>query len=197
LDGPGCHPCSVLTKLRKTMFNFLWSGCSDHPRQHLCSWHTLAKPKKKGGWGIQNPLFFSQALAATSLWRALTRPGIWHSVILDKYLSQYTVKSWLLAETNNSSAASHFWRNLLKAKHLITSYLCWRPGSGHTIILGQDSILGMDESTTLSTDVIHPPLKKHLVFIPNPGYLQIGRPPRLLDHQHYTRPQLRINARMG
>jgi hypothetical protein len=75
-------PASVLTKLCKMMFNFLWSGCLDHTRQHLCSWQTLAKPKKKGGWGIQNPLFFSQALAANTLWRVLNKPGIWHTVIL-------------------------------------------------------------------------------------------------------------------
>jgi hypothetical protein len=64
-------PASVLTKLRKLIFNFLWSGCSDHHRQHLCNWQTLAKPKQKGGWGIQNLFHFSQALAANSLWRAL------------------------------------------------------------------------------------------------------------------------------
>jgi hypothetical protein len=45
-------PASVLTKLCKMMFNFLWSGCSDHPRQHLCSWKTLAKPKKRGAGGF-------------------------------------------------------------------------------------------------------------------------------------------------
>jgi hypothetical protein len=92
-------PATVLTKLRKLIFNFLWSGCSDHSRQHLCNWQALAKPKQKGGWGIQNLFHFSQALAANSLWRVLNLPGIWHSVILDKYLCHHTVNSWLLSET--------------------------------------------------------------------------------------------------
>jgi hypothetical protein len=30
-------PSSVLNKLRKISFNFLWSGCSDQHRQHLCN----------------------------------------------------------------------------------------------------------------------------------------------------------------
>jgi hypothetical protein len=158
-------PASILTKLRKMMFNFLWSGCSDHTRQHLCSWHTLAKPKRKGGWGIQNPLLFSQALAATSLWRALTRPGIWHSVILDKYLNQYTVKNWLSAKTNSPNVASHFWRYLSKSKHLITSHLCWHLGSGHTIILGQDNIMGMDRSSSLSVQLLSTLHSKNIWFL--------------------------------
>jgi hypothetical protein len=83
----------------------------------------------------------------------LTRPGIWHSVILDKYLRQHSVKRWLREETRSTSAASHFWRNLLKAKHLITSHICWRPGSGSSIILGQDNILGLDNSTIISNQL--------------------------------------------
>jgi hypothetical protein len=46
-------PVTVLDKLRKLSFNFLWSGYTDHSRQHLCNWETLAKPKKRavGGSG--------------------------------------------------------------------------------------------------------------------------------------------------
>jgi hypothetical protein len=83
-------PATVLTKLRRLTYNFLWSGCSDHSRQHLCNWESLEKPKQKGGWGIQNLFHFIQALAANSLWCVLTTPGIWHSIIKDKYLSIIT-----------------------------------------------------------------------------------------------------------
>jgi hypothetical protein len=79
-------PTLVLDKLRKLTYNFLWSGNTDHYRQHLCNWETLAKPKNKGGWGIINIFHFNKALAANSLWRVLTKEGIWSTVIKDKYL---------------------------------------------------------------------------------------------------------------
>jgi len=45
-------PASILTKLCKLIYKFLWSSFSDHHRQHLYNWETLEKPKQKGGWGI-------------------------------------------------------------------------------------------------------------------------------------------------
>jgi hypothetical protein len=70
-------PTSVLDKLRKLTYSFLWSGSKDHHKIHLCNWESIAKPKFKGGWGIRNIFKFNQALAANSLWRALTSRGIW------------------------------------------------------------------------------------------------------------------------
>jgi hypothetical protein len=46
-------PLTVLEKLRKLTFNFLWSGCQEKCMQHLCNWETLATPKSKGGWGFE------------------------------------------------------------------------------------------------------------------------------------------------
>jgi hypothetical protein len=136
-------PAAVLTKLRKLFFNFLWSGCSDHSRQHLYNWQDLAKPKQKGGWGFQN-IFFSAKLLLPVPSGVLTLPGIWHSIIKDKYLSHHSINSWLHLETASSRSTSFIWRNLSKSKHLLTRWLCWLPGSGHSITLGRDHILGMD-----------------------------------------------------
>jgi hypothetical protein len=148
-------PATVLTKLRQLTYKFLWSGCSDHFRQHLCNWEVLAKPKQKGGWGIQNLFLFRQALATNSLWRVLTIPSIWKSIIKDKYLSHHTVTSWLLSDSDNTRMSSIFWKNLNKSKHWITRWLCWQPGSGHSILLGRNHILGINDSNTL------PPLVDH------------------------------------
>jgi hypothetical protein len=115
--------------------------------------HWKNQSKREDG-GIQNPLFFRKSLAANTLLRILNNLGIWHTVILDKYLCHYTVKSWLLAETVTPRSASLFWKNLLKSKHLISSWLYWHPGSSHTIVLGRDNILGMDASTTLTPNLI-------------------------------------------
>jgi hypothetical protein len=167
----------VLTKLRKMIFNFLSSGCSDHPRQHLCNWVTLAKPKQKGGWGIINPIHFSQAIATASLWWVLTCPSIWHSIITDKYLSHFTIKSWLLVQSASPRTVSFFWRNITKTKSLITSWLCWHLGSGSAIQLGRDHISGLNASDNLS-----PQLISHLHSI-NIWYLSQIKETSTIDHQ--------------
>jgi hypothetical protein len=92
-------PSSVLARIRQLMFNFLWSGCGNSVRVHLCKWEDLAKPKAYGGWGIKNLYWFSRALAANTLWRCLMRDGLWHRVIKDKYLSSTSVVSWLRRPT--------------------------------------------------------------------------------------------------
>jgi hypothetical protein len=56
-------PYTVLNKLRKVMFNFLWNGNSETHHYHLCRWETLSKPKKYGGWGFHNIFHFNKALA--------------------------------------------------------------------------------------------------------------------------------------
>ena len=61
-------PTSILEKIRKLMFNFLWSGDEGKKHFHLCSWEVLAKPKLMGGWGIQNIFLFNRDLGANSLW---------------------------------------------------------------------------------------------------------------------------------
>jgi len=108
----------------------------DHHRKHLCGWHLLAKPNQKGGEGIQNLLLFSQALAPKSLWRALFLPGIWHSIIIDKYLCHHIVSGWLTSGMVIPITTSFFWINISKSKSLITRWLSWHPGSRHDITIG-------------------------------------------------------------
>jgi len=61
-------PASILQKIRKLIFSFLWSGDEGKKNFHLCIWEFLAKPKLMGGWGIQNNFLFNSALATNSLW---------------------------------------------------------------------------------------------------------------------------------
>jgi hypothetical protein len=49
------------------MFNFLWTGKKEKEIIHLVNWKRIAKPKKKGGWGIKNIFCFGKALAAKIL----------------------------------------------------------------------------------------------------------------------------------
>jgi hypothetical protein len=66
-------PQSILHKLRKLLFNFLWNGNADTNHFHLSRWETLARPKSLGGWGFLNIFTFNKALAASTLWRVLTK----------------------------------------------------------------------------------------------------------------------------
>jgi hypothetical protein len=70
------------------MFNFLWKRNCDSHTLHLCNWERISLPKSFGGWGIRNIFDFSKSLAANTLWRILMGDGIWHRVVIDKYLLQ-------------------------------------------------------------------------------------------------------------
>jgi hypothetical protein len=59
-------PVSMLSKIYKIMFDFLWAGGGKKQRIHLYSWENLAKPKHLGGWGFTNLFLFSRALDANS-----------------------------------------------------------------------------------------------------------------------------------
>jgi hypothetical protein len=143
-------PASILEKIRKLMFSFLWSGDEGKKHFHLCSWEVIAKPKLMGGWGIRNIFLFNNALAANSLWRVLMKEGVWNKVIKDKYIPHCSVVTWLRSAPATTSSASQTWKNLLKSLHLITHWLSWRLGSGHSMLLGLDSILGLGSSSFLS-----------------------------------------------
>jgi len=97
---------SILNKLRKIMYNFLWNWNSETHHYHLCHWETLAKPKHSGGWGFQNILSFSKTLVVNTLWCILIRDGIWHKVIKYKYLPFTTVKNWIKSASFHQPRAS-------------------------------------------------------------------------------------------
>jgi hypothetical protein len=139
-------PNTVLNNLRRIMFNFLWKGNNDTKSFHLCKWESLTLPKKFGGWGLRNLFDFNKDLVENSLWRVLRYEGIWHKVIIDKYLPHTTVKNWFRSPSFFYNTTSRFWRGLMKAIHLITHWLSWSPGSGHLIEIGRDNILGMGEN---------------------------------------------------
>jgi hypothetical protein len=111
LDDLGAVPNSVLVKIRQLIFSFLWSGCSERKRMHLCNWETIARPKKAGGWGLRNLFFFNKALAANTLWRVLTKAGIWHNVIKDKYLPYSSVSTWFRRSIDHRGRRLRFGKN--------------------------------------------------------------------------------------
>jgi hypothetical protein len=99
-------PASILEKIRKLIFSFLWSGDEGKTHFHLCSWEVIAKPKLMGGWGIRNIYLFNNALAENSLWRVLVKEGVWNKVIKDKYIPHRSVVTWLRSAPTTASSAS-------------------------------------------------------------------------------------------
>jgi len=110
---------------------------------HLCNWETIARPKKAGGWGLRNIFFLNNALAANTLWRGLTKVGIWHNVIKDKYLPYSSVSTWFRTINRSQGLASPIWKNILKAILLLDHWLCWKPGNGVVVQVGKDCIMGL------------------------------------------------------
>jgi hypothetical protein len=118
-------------------------------------WESLARPKFLGGWGFRNIFSFSKALAVSTLWRVLTKEGIWHKIIKGKYLPHSTVFNWFRSESFTQRGASKIWTSLLKSMHVITNWISWKPGSGQHVSLGRDSILGLGASSFLSPQLIN------------------------------------------
>jgi hypothetical protein len=139
-------PHTVLNKIRKMMFHFLWNGHSDTQQYHLCRWEVLSRPKKNGGWGFRNLTHFNLALNAITLWRVLTQESIWHQVIRDKYLHNSTLINWIRRPSHNCNSTSRIWSSLIRSIPIINHWLSWCPGAGHLISIGRDRILGIGDS---------------------------------------------------
>jgi hypothetical protein len=75
------------------------------------------------------------------------KDGIWHRVIKDKYLPHCSVATWLRSASHRTTVASQIWKNLLKSLHIITHWLSWKPGTGHSVLIGKDLILGLGNSS--------------------------------------------------
>jgi hypothetical protein len=159
-------PISVLHRIRKMMISFLWSGNKNKQSYHLSNWESITKPKLYGGWGLRNIFVFYRALATNTLWRALMKMGIWKRVIKDKYFPHGSVLSWLRSTTSVTSYGSQTWKNLLNTLPVILQWLAWNPGSGHSILVGKDAILGMGQDSILSQELVHSLNKKniHLLY---------------------------------
>jgi hypothetical protein len=147
-------PRTILNRIRKLMFHFLWNGHSEAQKYHLCRWEILSRPKKNGGWGFHNLPLFNLALNAITLWRVLTQSSLWQKVIKGKYLHNVTLLNWIRQPTHHNNAASRMWNSLCRTFPVIIQWLCWCPGTGHLISIGRDRILGLGDRAFLSEELI-------------------------------------------
>jgi hypothetical protein len=145
---------SVLNRIRKMMFHFLWNEQSDNHRYHLCSWEVISRPKKNGGWGFRNLTHFNLALNSITLLRVLTQASIWQQVLRDKYLHNATLVNWIRRPSHFSNSASRIWSSLIRALPFINHWLSWCPGTCHLICVGSDKILDIGDSSFLNEELI-------------------------------------------
>jgi hypothetical protein len=108
-----------------------------------------------GGWGIKNIFTIGKDLATKSLWTCLMVPGLWHEVIMKKYLRKKSVTGWFREERKSWSSISNIWRSLTSTTPIITNWLAWKPSDGKDIRIGTDPIVGSHSYYKLSRNLIH------------------------------------------
>jgi hypothetical protein len=91
--------------------------------------------------------------------------GIWHRVIKDKYLPYTYVATWLRSTQISQPLASHFWKNLMKSLPLITHWLSWQPGNGCSVLIGLEKILGMGNTSLLSSELLLALKNHHIRYL--------------------------------
>ena len=145
-------PISVLNKLRSLTFAFLWGSTAAKRRYDLVSSDILSRPKDFGGRGILYFPWFSIALRAKNFWLVLHNNGLWHRVLISKYLKQYSIASWLRVKNFSTQQVSVFWKGFIHTLPWIGKHLAWHVGNGKDILLGIDPIIGTQPYPELSSD---------------------------------------------
>jgi hypothetical protein len=68
--------------------------------------------------GLRNIFIFYRALTSNTLWRVLTKKGMWNWVIKDKYFPYESVHTWLRSASAVTTYGSQILKNLIILYHL-------------------------------------------------------------------------------
>lgn len=147
-------PTFIINYLRKLFYNFLWTGGLDCSNLVMTRWEFLALPECYGGWGIRNLSYFSYALRLKSLWRGLFGTTLWSIILSVKYIKG-DVLNWIRNPLKVTKGTSSIWVGFIKVYSWMARDLSWRVGNGKDILVGIDPILGLDDTYTLSNEVIY------------------------------------------
>ena len=88
-------PQSILDKLRRLIFSFLWGSSPKNKKFHLVDWNLLVRLTTMGGWGIKLLTWFSLSLRLKSFLHALNSNGIWYQILSAKYMKKFPLHLWL------------------------------------------------------------------------------------------------------
>jgi hypothetical protein len=81
-------------------------------------------------------------------------PGLWHEVIVNKYLRKKSVAAWLRQGSRKWSGGSNIWRALTLSLNIINEWLVWKPGDGRDVRIGSDPMVGSHNFYQLSRNLI-------------------------------------------
>ena len=135
------------------MFAFFWGSPENNRRYHLVSWKNLSWPKEYEGWGIKNIHWFSISLRLKNLLMALLKDGLWHHVLITKYLKNLSMVAWLRDKRFCTRRVSIIWRGFLQTLPWLGRHLAWQVGNGSDILIGVDSIISAHSSFILPEEL--------------------------------------------
>jgi hypothetical protein len=98
----------------------------------------------------------------------LTTLGIWHSIIKDKYLCHHSVKQLAAIEDCYHQGDFLLLEEFNKNKTFDNPLALLASRLGHSITLGRDHILGLDDASILPPQLVaHLTHKKYMVSLPS------------------------------
>lgn len=158
-------PVSIIKTIHSKIFHFICAGKSQLNKFHLAKWESLSWPKKMGGWGLLNLDYFNLALRPKSMWRALSDNGLWRSVIIHKYLKNFSTLQWIRNPVTYCKNASLIWCGLIGTFPYIGDFLSWCIGMGSQIYILIDPYVGARDNYKLSSMALDELHKRHILVL--------------------------------
>ena len=82
--------------------------------------------------------YFGKALATKSLWRLISKEGLWKQVNTQKYIEPYFVEEWIRKPNKTFHIVSTIWKDVVLSFTLVESWLAWRVGNGEKVRVDLD-----------------------------------------------------------
>ena len=83
----------------------------------------------------------------------LHNEGLWHQVLISKYMKSITVIDWLRYKRFSMHCVSTIWRGFLQTLPWMGNHLAWQVGDGENILLGVNPIVGAHTSYSIPEDM--------------------------------------------
>ena len=79
--------------------------------------------------------------------------GLWHHVLIAKYLKNIMVVAWLRDKRFSTQRVSIIWRGFIQTLPWLGRHLAWKVGNGNDIWIEVDPIIGDPSSSTLPKEL--------------------------------------------
>ena len=158
-------PNRLIKEIEVLIRRVWWGQGENKGKMQRLPWHTLCKPKGRGGIGLRDLGFFNEALLAKQVWRLMNNPS---SLLAKVFKSKYFPRCSIL-EANANGKGSYAWRSILSARDLISKGSVWRVGSGTGVRIWGDRWL--------------PGSQNHCIISPPPTNNSISHVSHLIDSE--------------